>query len=626
MTISNLSAKTTHDLWIEARMFQVLISRPTDTTVRLDIMYPQNMKVVDGAVVLLHTNQLKAEEFPQDGEMYTSSLDYSAPTDRTGNQSGPVVVGMFSGIQGVPLPTDVLNPATGMYSTVVEISGTNKDTLYFASVHPCTNILQYYPIGITSYPLEGSHVDKGVESYTGSIPTATAPPISPVVGYVYFDTTLNILNCWSGDSWIQTTTEALRSGPVNPSSLGQVYFLNGTTPKGFDGTQWLDLNSTNLSFKSATSTWVPFVSFAGVLSLPKDPVAGTLVWDYNTESAVYFDGVTWKSPNATNTLLALATSVVPAFTQPAFIESTPLFVPSIGQLFYNTTTKQLNVWAGGIWQKANTDQEGSPSSDKTSIGTNGSYDERVRLINILKAQLGWPQTCVELKEEQFNISIDNALDNYRMWSDGAYQPRFFMFKLTNGQQTYFLNSPIDKTDRIVSISKIHRMNTLGIQSIGTEAIWTSGLMANYFSASTVDLLSISLLNNMSDEFERIFAGNLTFQWDEPARELFITRRISHDEKVIIEAMCEKTEQEIMVDRWSKQFIQNWAIAECKYMLGMIRTRFSSGTPGAGGSITQNGDLLIAEAGEEMTELKEACLANYEFGGHINGGNQSFLIG
>ena len=114
MTISNLSAKTTHDLWIEARMFQVLISRPTDTSVRLDIMYPPNMKVVDGAVILLHTNQLKAEEFPQDGSMYSASLDYSAPSDRTGNQNGPVVISMFSGIQGTPLPTDVLNPATGM--------------------------------------------------------------------------------------------------------------------------------------------------------------------------------------------------------------------------------------------------------------------------------------------------------------------------------------------------------------------------------------------------------------------------------------------------------------------------------------------------------------------------------
>ena len=625
MSISNLSAKTTHDLWIEARMFQVMISRPTDTTVRLEIKYPQNLKVVDGAVLLLHTDQLKAEEFPQDGTSYIPSLNYAAPQDRTGNQGGPIVVGMYSAIQGVKLPIDSIDTSTGMYSLTVDVLNTDKNTLYFASVHPCTNILQYYPIGIASYPLEGSHVDKGVESYAGNIPSATSPPISPQVGYVYYDTTLNTLNCWTGDSWIQTTTESLQSGPVNPATTGQVYFLNGTQINGFDGSKWIELDGSKLSFKLSSGTWAPMSSFTGVLSLPASPAPGALVWDYSSSGVLFFNGTSWVSPNASNALMT-ASTIIPAFTVPATIETSPFATPTTGRLFYNTATKQLNVWAAGYWKKANTDQDGTPSSDKVAIGTNGSYDERIRLINVLKAQLGWPQTCVELKEEQFNIAIDNALDNYRMWSDGAYQPRFFMFKLSSGQQTYFLNSPADKTDRIVGVTKIHRVNTLGIQTNGSDAVWTSGLLANYFSASSIDLLSISLLNNLSDEFERIFAGNLTFQWDEPSRELFITRRISHDEKVVIEALCERTEQEIMVDRWSKQFIQNWALAECKYILGMIRTRFSSGTPGAGGSITQNGDLMIAEAGEEMTELKEACLNNYEFGGHINGGNQSFLIG
>ena len=115
-----------------------------------------------------------------------------------------------------------------------------------------------------------------------------------------------------------------------------------------------------------------------------------------------------------------------------------------------------------------------------------------------------------------------------------------------------------------------------------------------------------------------------YQWNESTRELYFTRAIRGNETVIIECMCERTEQELLSDRWCKQFLQNYALAEVKMMLGMIRSRFSSGTPGAGGTITLNGELLIAEARQDMTELREQLL-NYEYGGMIGNGNCSFLF-
>jgi hypothetical protein len=61
-------------------------------------------------------------------------------------------------------------------------------------------------------------------------------------------------------------------------------------------------------------------------------------------------------------------------------------------------------------------------------------------------------------------------------------------------------------------------------------------------------------------------------------------------------------------------------------LGIIRSKYSSGTAGATGNITMNGELLISEANQDMAQLKEACLSNFEFGGHVGQGNCSFLIG
>jgi hypothetical protein len=61
-------------------------------------------------------------------------------------------------------------------------------------------------------------------------------------------------------------------------------------------------------------------------------------------------------------------------------------------------------------------------------------------------------------------------------------------------------------------------------------------------------------------------------------------------------------------------------------LGLIRSKFSSGTPGPAGTISLNGELLITEARQDMTELKEELFNNEYGGGGINFGNTSFLIG
>jgi hypothetical protein len=76
----------------------------------------------------------------------------------------------------------------------------------------------------------------------------------------------------------------------------------------------------------------------------------------------------------------------------------------------------------------------------------------------------------------------------------------------------------------------------------------------------VDLLSIHLMSNLQEEMHRIFAGEYIYTWSEARREMHVTRRVAQNEKVVIEVFMEKTEQEIMLDRFAKQFIQGRAIA------------------------------------------------------------------
>lgn len=625
--MSDLNTRTTHDLWVDARRFTLDISRPTPTTVELTVTYPTVMTVAEGAVLLIHDRSINTSNHPTDGEQYVASTDFAAPADTITGPSGAHVVGFWSEILGNPLP-GVANTNTGMSTFTVTVTNTNPTTLYYASVHAASNVLQYYPFGIQSYPLEASRVEKDSSTFTGNLPVLGEAPTNPAPGFVYHDSTLGLVQYWTGTQWIPTRDDAIITGPYNPGVLGQVYLYTAFSQlKVFNGTKWVTAEPANFMVRDNTTAFVPMGTVSNGVKLPDSGMStGDFFYDFTLARMQYWDGAAWVFPSDANTLFT-GGPTTPAFIFPITIESVALPDPFLGQLFYNTTERVLNVWNGTTWEQANTDQQGTPSTDKIAIGTDGSYDERVRLIRIIKNQLGWPTLCVELDEEHFNIGIDNALDNYRAWSDGAYTRKYILFTLLEGQQKYYLNSAKAGTDSIVGVQKVHRLNILGANSLNWDSnIYFQTFLNQYYSSGYTDILSIHLVHSLSEEFERIFAGAMPFNWDEPSRELVILRKIARNEKVIIEAYCERTEQELILDRWAKQFIQNWALAECKMQLGLIRSKFSSGTPGPSGPINLNGEMLITEARQDMTELKEELFNNEYGGGGINHGNTSFLIG
>jgi hypothetical protein len=302
-------------------------------------------------------------------------------------------------------------------------------------------------------------------------------------------------------------------------------------------------------------------------------------------------------------------------------------IPKIGDFFYQTTTRDLLVWTGSEWIKADTASEGTPTTDKIGIGTDGSYDERLRLIKVVKHQMGWPQQCVELTEEQFNVAVDNAVDEFRRRADNAYSHRYISFTIKKGQSVYYLNDPRDHTDKIVTVIKIHRINQLGISSLSAETgLYAQAFFNQLYQGSNVDVLSIHMMNQLSELYERVFAGNLTFTWDEPSRQLTVLRRTNVEaERVLLEVSMERTEQELLFDRWARQWLQAWAQSEVMEMLGDIRSKFGN-LPGPNGGITLNGSELLSRAETLQTELLRQ-ITDYEVGnGGVNFGNTAFLMG
>ena len=357
-------------------------------------------------------------------------------------------------------------------------------------------------------------------------------------------------------------------------------------------------------------------TFAGAIeplsSAPDNPYVGQVYYNVTTGHVQVWIGASWIDASSAPIPVGASDAIPTA--------------PAQGDFFYNSTTRQLLVWNGTSWNRADVSQPDSPMVEKLGVGTDGSYDERARLIDVLKIQLGSPTVCVELGEEAFDVAIDNALDEFRRRADNAYNMRYVIFEIKPGQSHYYLNDPRTGSNRVVNIIKIHRVNTMGIGSIsGDMTVYAQSFFQSMYTGGGFDILSIHLMASLSEEYQRIFAGDLAFLWDESTRQLQILRTVNTTEKVILECAMERTEQDLLVDRWAKQWLQHWAHSELIEQLGLIRSKFGN-LPGAGGGITLNGSELLAMAESMQTEALRQ-LSDFEAGnGGVNFGNSAFLLG
>jgi hypothetical protein len=339
-------------------------------------------------------------------------------------------------------------------------------------------------------------------------------------------------------------------------------------------------------------------SFAGDMpksyAPPLNPTIGQVYFDETQKLVFVWSGTTWEPTSPSN---VLTNNFDPIPGQAGL----PVGYPALGDFFYNTTEKRLKSWDGTQWNYAES-PTGVPMQQKQDVGTTLVSSARTNLKNVLKRQLGWPKVCVELDEAHFDIGVDNALAEIRRRTDSAYSKQYFFVQIQQFQDVYYLNDPSLGTDRIVDVLKIHRLNMLGLVNFAPDNIYAQQFLNQFYAPGvSYDLVSIHLIAAMSETFSLLFAGEVAFNWRESTREMKIYKKFGTPEKVIVEASCEKSEQELIVDRWTSMWIQQWARAELMMMLGNIRGKYTT-LAGPGGGLSLNGDALTQQAEALKAEL------------------------
>lgn len=378
-----------------------------------------------------------------------------------------------------------------------------------------------------------------------AIPFSTTS-FTPTKGQVWFDSTNNILMEWNGSEWIPAVTLA--------------------TAK-LDENGFLKITSSYTGSMASVMILVPADSLSGV---PREGLAtGNAGHEYLNYA--YYEDVL---PPITS--VSAADFLFDFLSPDAFIR----------RQVYGTD---------GI--------EPLPSYEQVGVGDDGSPDERRELADSIRSQLGYPTVEVELTPYQINTAIDLAIETLRLKSSAAYKRGFFFLDVQPGYQKYKLTNKTVGFHKVVTVMSAHRFTSAFLSSAHGSGVYGQVVLQHLYNMGTFDLLSYHLVSQYVEQLEHLFATRLTFNWNESDRTLSFYHSFTVRERVLLDAMLERTEQEILKDRWTKTWVERFALAESMRMLAQVRGKFAS-LPGAGGGIALNASDLMAQHDAIKQELFE----------------------
>ncbi len=247
---------------------------------------------------------------------------------------------------------------------------------------------------------------------------------------------------------------------------------------------------------------------------------------------------------------------------------------------------------------------GGPTYQQLGVGDDGDPTERRALADTIRSLLGAPSQTVELTKEQIDIAIDNALLVIRKRSSYGYLRGLFFLNILPNQQVYLMTNECVGFNKIVDINTIYRTRGAAFKSAyAWNDSFSFAALQQMYTLGTFDILTYHLTTAYMEELATIFAERIMFQWTERTRTLKLHSYLAKKERVLIDCVLERTEQDLLTDRETVYFIQRWALMECKLMLAGIRGKFQS-LPGPNGSTTLNAQDLQTQAESERQQLED----------------------
>jgi hypothetical protein len=246
--------------------------------------------------------------------------------------------------------------------------------------------------------------------------------------------------------------------------------------------------------------------------------------------------------------------------------------------------------------------------------------EKQKVVEYVRTMLGDGMIDVELDPIHYNTAIDRALMKYRQRSSNAVEESFGFLTLQTDVNEYTL------APEVMQVRQVFR-RSIGSRTGGGDGgtlfePFNLAYSNTYLLASTNmgGLSTYYMFSSYQKEVGKMFGSYINFDWNPTYKRLRITQRPRGEENVLLWMYNQKPDFVILQDVYSGIWVKDYAVANCKVMLGEAREKFATIASPQGGT-QLNGTALKAEGKAEMEQL-ELDLINYK----DNQTPMSFVIG
>jgi hypothetical protein len=231
-----------------------------------------------------------------------------------------------------------------------------------------------------------------------------------------------------------------------------------------------------------------------------------------------------------------------------------------------------------------------------------SQTQKQEVFDYVNAFLGGGMVDVELDPVHYETALTKALSKFRQRSDNSVEESYLFMPTVEDQNEYIL------PEEVVEVRRLFR-RSIGSRSGGGDG----GTLFEPFNLAYTNtyLLASSNLGGLAtyDMFAghqelvgRMFGSFIEFKWNTTTKKLTLLQRPRTEEELLLYCYNYRPDSELLKDYLAKQWIKDYTLASCKYMLGEARSKFATIAGPQGGSAL-NGDALKAEAQQEMEKLE-----------------------
>lgn len=247
--------------------------------------------------------------------------------------------------------------------------------------------------------------------------------------------------------------------------------------------------------------------------------------------------------------------------------------------------------------------------------------QKQEIFDYVYNMLGGGMVDVELDPAHYETALTKALTRYRQRSDYSVEESYMFMPLVKDQNEYFLPKEVIEVRQIFRRSIGSRTGNGGGGTLFEpfNLAYTNTYLLS--SSNMGGLATYDMFSQYQELIGRMFGSFIEFKWNTTSKKLTILQRPRADEEeVMLFCYNYRPDSELMSDYLTVQWIKDYTLAACKYMLGEARSKFATIAGPQGGS-TLNGDTLKSEAQAEMEKLEQ------EVSQAVAGGTgYGFLIG